>query len=282
MAEDSVNFGKFGKLGCRRSSRLSSTSPATYSDLSKLKVSGFPLVAESESLEGELAEKEGGEVSLLRDLASLVRDFTSSDEPVSGSTSMKVQASSHGGAAPLSVMPGLVVDSLMEGGQQVLVDVGPALRLSSSDGRQQRPSLPVVSSCRVAGVGHGGRGVSMESGQMVSPCVGSQHGSNGDIRLGGGIASGGTGRSYASAVGPDKRSDVRLHFVSSVIPADGEELCMMNSDGDQKEWEVFLVDHFLQSRVPFSVVRPRLLHLWIAKGSVEVRSPRWVSFYSIL
>ncbi|GAB2302278.1 hypothetical protein Dimus_036293, partial [Dionaea muscipula] len=77
---------------------------------------------------------------------------------------------------------------------------------------------------------------------------------------------GGSGLSYASAVGFGRRSDVRLHFVPSTKLEDGEELCIMDSDRDEMEWELCLVGHFLQSRVPFSSVRPQL---WRAEGLVE-------------
>ncbi|GAB2275738.1 hypothetical protein Dimus_010490, partial [Dionaea muscipula] len=83
---------------------------------------------------------------------------------------------------------------------------------------------------------------------------------------------GGAGHSYASTVGSGRRANVRLHFVPSVKLDDGEELCMMDSDRDEMEWEPCLVGHFLQSGVPFSTVRPRLLHLWRAEGLVEVRT----------
>ncbi|GAB2302279.1 hypothetical protein Dimus_036294, partial [Dionaea muscipula] len=58
---------------------------------------------------------------------------------------------------------------------------------------------------------------------------------------------GGSGQSYASAVRFNRRSDVRLHFVPPVKLDDGEELCMMDSDRDEMEWEPCLVGHFLQS-----------------------------------
>ncbi|GAB2294957.1 hypothetical protein Dimus_029147 [Dionaea muscipula] len=57
----------------------------------------------------------------------------------------------------------LVVDGTMEGGQQVRLDVGVALRLPSTDGRQQRPLQQANSSCKVVGVGCDGRGGSVVS-----------------------------------------------------------------------------------------------------------------------
>ncbi|GAB2303334.1 hypothetical protein Dimus_037328, partial [Dionaea muscipula] len=80
---------------------------------------------------------------------------------------------------------------------------------------------------------------------------------------------GGAGISYASAVGSDRRSNVRLHYVPSVKLDDDEELCMTDSHRDEMEWAPCLVGHFLQSGVPFSTVRPRLLHLWRAEGLME-------------
>ncbi|GAB2270692.1 hypothetical protein Dimus_005563, partial [Dionaea muscipula] len=144
---------------------------------------------------------------------------------------------------------GMVVDSPMEGGQQDPSAVGVALRLPSTDGRQQRPLQSADSSCPVAGAGHGGRGgpeVSpMGCGKRDLPCIGDHHGSEWDRVSVGGLASEGMGRSYASAVRPDRQSDVRLHFVPSVIPADGVEVCMLDSDRDELEWGVCLVGHFL-------------------------------------
>ncbi|GAB2275953.1 hypothetical protein Dimus_010699 [Dionaea muscipula] len=137
------------------------------------------------------------------------------------------------------------------------------------DGRQQQPLMPAVSSFPVSGVGQDGHGGSEVV--MVGCGEGLSRG-DGDGGSGGGIASMGVGRSYASAVDPVRSSDVRLHFVPSVIPDDGEEVCMLDSDRDELEWGVCLVGHFLQSGVPFSVVRPRLLHLWRTEGLVEVRS----------
>ncbi|GAB2278849.1 hypothetical protein Dimus_013523 [Dionaea muscipula] len=52
----------------------------------------------------------------------------------------------------------LVADGSVEGGQQVRLDVGVALRLPSTDGRQQRPPQPADSSCTVVGAGPDGRG----------------------------------------------------------------------------------------------------------------------------
>ncbi|GAB2275878.1 hypothetical protein Dimus_010622 [Dionaea muscipula] len=85
-------------------------------------------------------------------------------------------------------------------------------------------------------------------------------------------ARGGSGHSYAADVGSDRRSDVRIHFMPSVRLDDGDELCMTDSDWAGMEWEPCLVGHFLQSGVLFIVVRPWLMHLWRAKGLVEVQS----------
>ncbi|GAB2282177.1 hypothetical protein Dimus_016728 [Dionaea muscipula] len=156
-----------------------------------------------------------------------------------------------------------------EGGQQALVG-GDAVRLPSTDGRQQQPPLPPTSCLRV-GKDLRCSGDSEERRQQVSP-NGGERVVDGGSDLAGGLAKGGAGRSYASTVGADRRSDVRLHFVPEVMSLDDQELCMLDSDRDDVEWDVCLVGHFLQSGVPYSVVRPRLLHLWREAGLVEVRS----------
>ncbi|GAB2296279.1 hypothetical protein Dimus_030404 [Dionaea muscipula] len=164
------------------------------------------------------------------------------------------------------------VDSVeFEDGQLLHVAGGMAVKLSPTDGRQQPLPLPAAPMV-VEGVGHGGCGAPKVCGQRDFPRVGDHQGFGGDIEQGGGMASVGESRTYASAVRSDRRSDVRHHFVPSVTPEDGDELCMMDSDRDEMEWEVCLVGHFLQSGVPFSMVRQRLLHLWRAEGLVEVRS----------
>ncbi|GAB2290437.1 hypothetical protein Dimus_024716 [Dionaea muscipula] len=127
--------------------------------------------------------------------------------------------------------------------QWVSVAAGVALRFSSTDGRQQQPPVSTVSNPKV-GVGQSGCGGPTVCGQQFPPCDGGQV-SGGDSGSGGGNAGEVAGQSYASAVVPDRRSDVRLHFVPSVIPVDGEELCMLNFDKDELESKVCLVGHFL-------------------------------------
>ncbi|GAB2283823.1 hypothetical protein Dimus_018310, partial [Dionaea muscipula] len=118
-----------------------------------------------------------------------------------------------GGAVADSLLStGLGVDGSMVCGQQGPVAEGVALRLSSTDGRQQQPLMLTVPSSPMTGVGHDPGG----SGER--DCL--SDGVRGSV---GGFACEGGGRSYASAVGPDRRSDVRLHFVPSGILDDGEE-----------------------------------------------------------
>ncbi|GAB2292535.1 hypothetical protein Dimus_026770, partial [Dionaea muscipula] len=76
----------------------------------------------------------------------------------------------------------LVVGGVAVDGQQVPVAAGVAMRLPSTDGRQQRPSQQAVSSCPVAGSGNFGRGgpevISRGCGERVFTCDG-DHGSDG-------------------------------------------------------------------------------------------------------
>ncbi|GAB2292536.1 hypothetical protein Dimus_026771 [Dionaea muscipula] len=60
-------------------------------------------------------------------------------------------------AAPF-LIAGLGGDGVIEGGQQVPVVVGEAMRLPSTDGRQQRPPTPAGSSCPVTDERHIGSG----------------------------------------------------------------------------------------------------------------------------
>ncbi|GAB2278838.1 hypothetical protein Dimus_013512 [Dionaea muscipula] len=87
-------------------------------------------------------------------------------------------------------------------------------------------------------VGHNGPGGSAVIAGGSGERVFLGDGDRGSVR---GLASEGVGRSYASAVGPDLRSDVRLHFVPSVMPADDEEVCTLDSDRDETEWGVCLM-----------------------------------------
>ncbi|GAB2290419.1 hypothetical protein Dimus_024697, partial [Dionaea muscipula] len=71
-----------------------------------------------------------------------------------------------------------MVDGAMEGGQLFRVDAGVALRLPSTDGRQQRLPQSADRSCSVVGEGHDGRGGSVvsqgEGGVQVFHC-GDEH-----------------------------------------------------------------------------------------------------------
>ncbi|GAB2268500.1 hypothetical protein Dimus_003457, partial [Dionaea muscipula] len=127
------------------------------------------------------------------------------------------------------------IGEVLEGSQSVAL--GATLRPPSSDGRQQWPQTSAVTSFPVAGVGHGSCGVPVVGLQRVSSCAGGQQDAVGD-GLDRDNARGEMGRSYVFAVGSDRRSDVRLHFMPPVMPDDRVDLCMMDSDRDEMEWKV--------------------------------------------
>ncbi|GAB2278853.1 hypothetical protein Dimus_013527 [Dionaea muscipula] len=124
------------------------------------------------------------------------------------------------------------LDASTVGGQQALVG-GDALRLPSTDGREQQPPLPPAFFLRV-GEDLSCCGESEERWQLASP-NGGERVLDGGRDLAGGLARGGGGHSYASIVGADQRSDVRLHFVPEVMSLDDKELCMLDSDRDDVE-----------------------------------------------
>ncbi|GAB2283951.1 hypothetical protein Dimus_018432 [Dionaea muscipula] len=238
MAE---NGKSLEKLGCRRSSRVSSTAPPSSSSLGRVEGSGLSPVAEVDCLEGDLSEVDGGvsSTSLASDAPVVVlgsescgeeEDFASSTVPVLGNTSTDFRASCagvllvgdvqvtldcppllseslvdvpiiradsvvateqadsvKGGGVPSfgggeefvnGLADGLVVAGSVEGRQQALVDSGVALRLPSTDGRQQQPPLQAVSSYPMAGVGP--EVSSSGYGMRVFPCDGDHLGSDAD------------------------------------------------------------------------------------------------------
>ncbi|GAB2276070.1 hypothetical protein Dimus_010811 [Dionaea muscipula] len=294
------------RLGCRRSSQISPSIPSSFSDLGVGRASGLPTVVEIECQMGVPADEMDGSFCLNRDLPSPVGGgaathpvdaeggsmagmLVEGDSPclpvklVSALSSPVIANSGNSDildmdsfAGVLSLVVEAQVDDVEEKQASARAEqwgstmMGVALRLPSTDGWQQQPPVSTVST-PVVGVDHSGCGDPTRCGQQVPPWDGGQV-SGGDSGVGGDNASEGAGRSYASAVGLDRRSDVRLHFVPSLIPVDQEELCMLDSDRDEMEWEVCLVGHFLQPGVPFSIMLPRLLHLWRTAGLVKVRS----------
>ncbi|GAB2302359.1 hypothetical protein Dimus_036373, partial [Dionaea muscipula] len=297
------------RLGCRRSSRISPSFSSAISDLGVGRSTGLPTVVEIKASKGLPADEMDGSC-LSRDLPSpggvsdVIPPICHLVAPLlSTQVEMAADCSAQGGdvvhpvkADGGSADGGLVDD---ESAHLPVILVKPfhcpvIPETGSSDVPSMDSSAVVLNSVMdaqvaglverhaVAGDGQGGlvekqtvpslssHGPPMDCGQQVPRVDGQVLG--GDNGVGGGNASEGVGRSYGSAVGMDRRSDVLLHFVSSVIPVDGEELYMLDSDRDELEWDVCLVGHFLQSGVPFSIVRPRLLHLWRAAGLVEVRS----------
>ncbi|GAB2268514.1 hypothetical protein Dimus_003471 [Dionaea muscipula] len=210
------------KLGHPSSSRISPPIPPMSSDLGIFKVSGLSPVADRVGSQGELAEDEGGAVSLLRapnslvgvsgppSLADVLGIVFSVKGPVLGSDSMVFHASSHGGDALLAnvaqvshVCSPMVTESMVEvpiglaasvvadlaeatgvgpDGDGALVVVGQQLSATAGD-QQPLPVAPVV-------VGISNVGGSAGSGQEGIVLAGSQSGV-GEARLAHGRGLGG-------------------------------------------------------------------------------------------
>ncbi|GAB2275938.1 hypothetical protein Dimus_010684 [Dionaea muscipula] len=163
-----------------------------------------------------------------------------------------------GEVADSSLSAGLGGDGSLESRQPGPVVEGVALRLPSTYGRQQRPLMPAVFSYPVTGVGHDGHG-----GSQVFPGGYGEGYSlgDGDRGLSAGIASVGVGRFNASTVGPDRRSDIRHHYVPSVIPDDGEEYnddnrwkTMKMADRESGKWLGMLTEMAGSHGVPGDVL----------------------------
>ncbi|GAB2302881.1 hypothetical protein Dimus_036875, partial [Dionaea muscipula] len=130
MAEDGVSPGK---LGCRRSCRISSLASSSSSDLGKVKISGLQPITEMGSSLGELAEEEGGVVPVLRGPAVPVRGSDSFEDIGLGRDAMLPLALSIDGDVVVSAGAHADVQVSLDGSSLVngsLVDV--PIELASS------------------------------------------------------------------------------------------------------------------------------------------------------